>query len=100
MKITIHGVRYSDIPKHYPWDDKKRYKYFDSIAEEKWEIEGNSLDEGEKWLAQNHPDMYMGGSIVCENGDFSLLAVPSGEYGEGNYETTQARIAWVKAYAM
>ena len=100
MKIKIHGTRYSETPKYYSWDDKKRYKYYDSVSEETWEIEADTLREGEKWLAENHPDMYMGGAVACENGDFALLAVPSLEYGEGNYETIQARVAWVKNYVL
>ena len=64
--------------------------------EQVWEIEGESLSDGEKWLADNHADMYMGGSVVCENGDFLLLSVPSEEYGKGNFETLEARAACVK----
>ena len=96
MKIKIYGTRYSEIPKYYDWDKEKIYDYYDSVAEEKWEIEADTLTDGEKWLAKNHPDMYMGGAVSCENGDFACLAVPCLEYGKGNYETIQARINWVK----
>lgn len=100
MKITIIGREFSNVPNYYEWDKEKRYDNYDMILEKKWEIEADTLREGEKWLAENHPDMYMGGAVTCENGDFALLAVPSLEYGEGNYETIQARIAWVKNYVL
>ena len=98
MKIEITGRRFSETPNYYDWDEKKRYQRYDILSTETWEIEADSLEDGIKWLAVNHPDMYMGGGVNCDNGDFACIAVPCEEYGKGNYETIQARIAWVKTY--
>ena len=98
MKIKVIGRRYSEMPIYYDWDQFKRFPKYEITAEEIWHIEANSLKEGEKWLAENHPDMYMGANVICENGDFACTAVPCGEYGRGNYETITVRIAWVNEY--
>lgn len=96
MKITVIGRRYSETAKFYDWDADKKYPYFEKEGEQTWEIEAENLREGQRWLAENNPDMYMGGNIICENGDFACLAVPCEEYGKGNYETIKARISTVK----
>lgn len=99
MKIKITGRQYSDEVRYTEWDSKKEFPMFDiEVAKQVWEIEASSLKEAEEWLAKNHPDMYMGANIICENGDFSCIAVPCDEYGKGNYETQGARIAWVNAH--
>ena len=96
MKITVYGRRYSETAKYYSWDVNKEFPNFEKVDEQVWEIEAETLRDGERWLAENHPDMYMGGNIVCENGDFACLAVPCGEYGEGNYETIEARVDCIR----
>ena len=96
MKIKVYGRRYSEVARFYSWDDEKQFPHFDEEEERMWEIEADTLDDGEKWFAENHPDMYMGGSIVCENGDFVCFAVPCLEYGNGNYETIAARVVCVR----
>lgn len=95
MKIQIIGRRFNDTATYYDWDTEKEFARYDLVSTEEFEIDADTLADGKKWLAKNHPDMYMGSNIICENGDFSCLAVPCGEYGKGNYETTEARVAWV-----
>lgn len=97
MKIEVIGRKYADVATYYTWDTEKKWKNFEKVEEQTWEIEGETLYDGEMWLAENHPDMFMGGNVICENGDFAMLAVPCEEYGKGNYETTKARVAYVKA---
>lgn len=99
MKITVIGRRYSENAQFYRWDDHKDFPHFEMVKEKTWEIEGETLEDGRKWLAKHHPDMYMGGNVICENGDFACLAVPCIEYGRGNFETIAARIACVKREA-
>ena len=98
MKIKVIGRKYSETAKYYKWDNECEFPYYEKTAEVIWNIEADGLGDGKKWLAQNHPDMYMGGNVICENGDFACEAVPCGEYGEGNYETIEARIAWVRKH--
>ena len=97
MKIKVIGRRYSETAKFYDWDTDKVFPYFEKEGEQTWEIEADTLQDGVQWLAENHPEMYMGGSVVCENGDFTCFAVPCVEYGKGNYETIEARVAFAKA---
>ena len=96
MKIEIIGRFYSEVADYYEWDTEKKFPNFKKLSEQTWQIEAESLKDGERWLAENHPESYMGGNVICENGDFACLAVPCGEYGEGNYETIAARVAYVK----
>lgn len=96
MKVTVYGRRYSEVPNYYRWDVEKQFPYFEKEDEQVFEIEAESLRDGERWLIENHPDMYMGGNVICENGDFACLAVPCEEYGKGNYETVARRVACVK----
>ena len=97
MKVKITGRRYAETANYYRWDADKEYPYFEEVEEQTWEINTRSLRDGERWLAKNHPDMLMGGNVNCENGDFACFPVPCEEYGTGNYETVDARIACVKA---
>ena len=99
MKVKIIGRKYSEEANYYSWDPQKQFPYFEKVGEQVWEIEAETLRDGERWLAENHPDMYMGGNVICENGDFACLAVPCEEYGKGNYETIADRIACVKKVA-
>lgn len=96
MKATIIGRRYSDVATYWDWDAAKRWPNYEKVEEQEWTVDVSSLKDGERWLAVNHPDMYMGGSVVMENGDFMMMAVPCVEYGDGNYETEAARVACVK----
>ena len=96
MKIEVIGRKYADVATYYSYDTEKQFPHFEKVDEQTWEIEAETLYDGELWLAKNHPDMFMGGNVICENGDFAMLAVPCGEYGKGNYETTADRIAYVK----
>ena len=96
MKVKVIGRRYSETAKYEKWDADREFPNFDKEDEQTWEIEANTLHDGVRWLAENHPDMYMGGNVICENGDFACLAVPCGEYGKGNFETMAARIATAK----
>ena len=95
MKITVIGRRYSETAEFCKWDVNKLFPHYKMEEEQRWEIEAATLKEGKRWLAANHPDMYMGGNVICENGDFACLAVPCEEYGKGNFETLAARIACV-----
>ena len=96
MKIEVIGRKYSEVAKYYDYDTDKRFPHYEKVDEQTWEIEGETLYDGEIWLAKNHPDMFMGGNVICENGDFAMLAVPCEEYGKGNYETIADRIAYIK----
>ena len=98
MKCTITGRKYSEEARYAEWDTKKEFPCYDKVAEQVWEIEASSLDEATEWLAKNHPDMFMGCNISCENGDFAAYAVPSAGYfwGKGNFETQSARTECVK----
>lgn len=96
MKCKITGRQYSEEARYAEWDSEKEFPEFDKVAEQEWEIEVDSLEKAETWLANNHPDKYMGSNISCENGDFSAQAVPCNYYGKGNFETQSARIAWVR----
>lgn len=51
----------------------------------------HSLDDGMKWMLENHPGQIMGMSMSTSSGDFHASAIPCGEYGDGRYETRQAR---------
>ena len=97
MKIEVIGRKYADVATYYSYDTDKQFPHFEKVDEQTWEIDGATLYDGETWLAENHPDMFMGGNVICENGDFAMLAIPCVEYGKGNYETTEARVAYVKA---
>lgn len=96
MKVTVIGRMYSDEATYPTWDADKAFPHYALVEEQTWEIEAATLRDGEKWLAHNHPAYYMGANIICENGDFAMLAVPCCEYGKGNYETLAARIACVR----
>lgn len=98
MKIKVIGRKYTEQAFYSNWDAAKEFPHYEKVAEHTWEIEADTLDAGKKWLAKNHPDMFMGGNVICENGDFTCLAVPCGEYGTGNFETIAARVAYVKKY--
>ena len=100
MKIKVIGRRWSENAIYSEWDTKKEFPRYELQGEQTWEIEADTLRGGEKWLAENHPDMYMGASIYCENGDFLCTAVPCMEYGKGNYETMAARVAFVNDKVM
>ena len=99
MKIKVIGRRYAETATYYDWDSDKKWPRFEKVAEQTLEIEADTLRDGKKWLAENHPEMFMGGNVICENGDFACFAVPCEEYGRGNYETPEARIACVKRMA-
>ena len=99
MKVKVIGRKYSETATFASWDSSKEFPHFDKVDEQCWEIEAASLNSGVKWLAENHPDMYMGGSVRCENGDFACLATPCCEYGKGNFETETARIATARKEA-
>lgn len=98
MKIRVTGRRYSEEARFADWDSEKEFPEYDVVAEQTWKIEAQSLNDAEAWLAQNHPDMFMGSNISCENGDFAAMSVPGTFYGKGYFETQVARIAWVKKY--
>lgn len=96
MKVKVIGRKYSEEATYSSWDKWREYPRFEELEEKTWEIEADSLLEGKRWLVENHPDYFMGANIICENGDFSCLAVPCCEYGKGNFETYEARIATAK----
>ena len=96
MRIKVIGRKYSEVASYSFWDEEERFPNYEKVDEQTWEIEADTLRDGEKWLAENHPDMYMGGNVICENGDFAMLAVPCMEYGKGNFETIAKRISYVQ----
>ena len=96
MKCTIIGRLYSENATYACWDKRKEFPHYAQIAQETWEIDCKSVTKAEAWLAENHPDMYIGANIILENGDFALLAVPCDCYGEGNYETMSNRLRYVR----
>ena len=96
MKIKVIGRKYSEKESYYSWDADKQFPNYEEDEVLIWEIEAETLDNGILWLAENHPDYYMGANVVCGNGDFAMFPVPCEEYGKGNYETLAARIAYVQ----
>lgn len=109
----VSGCLYSEEPTYYSWDDKKQYPKYDKIegTDKEWTLtprylaaftrEEPSIDAAEKWLLSEHPDYWMGASIVqdCRGGSFSMHAVPGIEYGEGKYETHEARYEYARDLA-
>ena len=59
----------------------------------------HSLDEGMKWMLENHPGQIMGMSMSTSSGDFLASAVPCCEYPKGRYENRQARELYAKEEA-
>ena len=95
----ITGTRYNETPKYYNWDTDKKFAYYTVDDKRDWVIDANDMNEAEKWFATNHPDYFMGGSINCITPnvhEFCMYAIPCREYGDGNYETINARIAFVR----
>ena len=98
-KYRVTGTHYNETPNYYVWDNEKRFPYFTVDDEQEWVIDADNLKEAEKWFAVNHPDYFMGGAINCITPnvhEFCIYAAPCGEYGEGNYETVDARVAFVR----
>lgn len=93
----ITGVKYGDEPHYHDWDKKHEFPFFKEIDTQKWTLQANNLDECEMWLLTNHPEYYMGASIVLdskETSEFLCTAVPDITYGEGMYETMLNRLAY------
>ena len=96
-EFVIEGALYSTEPMYYNWDNEKKYPYYEQLEAIKFTPEGiTSLEEGEKWLLENHPNYYFGGGVYekyktvppeeeKEPLDFCALAVPS--YYEAVYQT-------------
>ena len=100
----IIGRIFSDKPTYYEWDDEKKYPRYNELENlsKEWTVdEVHSLQDAEKWLLSNHPDYYMGCSIVqnCPSGNFLASAVPCGEYPKGMYETIENRRDWARKKA-
>lgn len=90
----VRGSLYGETPNYYSWDVEKKFPYFSIEGKCVWSIQAETLEDAVKWLATNHPEYYMGAGVECKNTnehEFYLTAVPSGEYGDGNYETIEAR---------
>lgn len=96
MNAKICGRIYSDEPFFPDWGKDKKFPHYEEESEHLWEVDCASLDEAEGWLMENHPEAYMGASIVLENGDFAMFAVPCLEYGKGNFETKAARLEYAR----
>lgn len=102
---TISGCEYSDTPTYYAWDKNQEFPKYDMLPETKQTFtppvsEVASLEDAEKWMIRNHPELYMGMSAHqdCPGGNFMVLAVPgAGNYPEGTYENRAARIAYAKS---
>lgn len=95
MNAKVYGRIFSETAAFSAWDKNREFPRYAMESEQLWEIECDSLRDAETWLAANHPEAYMGGSVVLENGDFAMLAVPCPEYGEGTFETKSARLNYV-----
>ena len=122
MEYKVTGSLFGEIPSYFSWDGEKHWPQYQEIDEQSWIISNyeineirqeagdSSIDElkaAEMWLAKNHPDYYMGGSvsrlhdnenldISDEDISFLILPPPGVDYGEGNFETLRARYNWVK----
>lgn len=99
-QYTVNGALYSTIAQYYDYDSRLQWPYYRRLESRSWTIEAESLEDAVAWLMTNYPSYYMGGSIVCITPgvqEFQCNAVPSIEYGEGNFETIEARIAYVKS---
>lgn len=98
-KYRVIGTLYTSIPKYYSWDKDKTFPYFDKLEEKEWEVEAESAKDAIIWLMNNYPEYYMGGSAHCitvGRSEFYMTAVPCLEYGNGNYETVDNRVAYLK----
>lgn len=96
-KVT--GRIYNEEPHYYAWDTHKESPVYDKVSEEQWYINADSLQEAKNWFYKNHPEAVQGGSIIRTDSDipeFVMFAVPSVEYGYGNYETVENRANWAR----
>lgn len=97
MKIKIIGRKYEDKVSYYDWDGRKEFGYCEVEDERIWEKEFEDEFKAEIWLVNNYPEYAMGASYIWNDGRcFYLLAVPSSEFGDGNWETTENRVRFVK----
>ena len=96
-QYKITGRIFSEEPHYYPWDRFHEFPVYDQVGEEVWAIHAGTLADAKRWFKNNHPDMVQGGSIIRIDSDapeFCMFAVPSEEYGTGNFETQENRTAW------
>ena len=95
----VVGARYDIIPKYYSWDTDKQFPYFEKIEDREWVVETENAEEAIVWLMTNHPEYFMGSAAYCitpgKSGAY-MTAIPNPEYGPGNYETIENRVAYVK----
>ena len=99
-KYHITGRMYCETPSFYAWDQEGQYPYFEIEDEKKFVCPDNvkSIEDAQVWLLKEHPEYYMGCSIVqdCPSGNFCMTAVPSSEYPKGTYETIGNRLGYAK----
>lgn len=94
ITVTVSFSDYSETP--------NKYDMYPEIegTEQSYIVPGaHSLDEGYKWMIENHPAQLMGCSISTSSGDFRFGAVPCNEYGTGYYETRRNREKYAKKEA-
>lgn len=98
MKFEVIGRIYAETANYAEWDSEKEFPHYPLVSEHEFEIEAENLDAAKKWLAANHPEMYMGGNIFAVGEPyFTCLAVPGYCYPEGSFETLRARVGYVTA---
>ena len=98
----VTGRIYNEEPHYYNWDSHKEFPVYDKVSEEQWVIQARSLKEAKNWFYQNHPEGVQGGSVQrildtpSQDPEFIMFAIPSPEYGYGNFETVENRIEWAR----
>lgn len=101
-KYKITGYIYNETPRYYDWDINKISPVYDKVEERTWDIEAHSLQEAKIWFYRNYPEYVQGGCVIRTDIDgktgpeFCMFAIPSNEYGYGNYETVANRVKWVQ----
>ena len=86
ITVTVSLSDYSETPDKYDM-----YPEIEGTKQSFIVPDAHSLEEGYKWIIENHPAQLMGCSISTSSGDFSFYAVPCNEYEKGYYETRRNR---------
>ena len=101
-KYRITGCLYNETPRYYDWDTNKTFAVYDTVEKKEWDIQAHSLLEAKVWFCRNYPEYVQGGNIQrikdtpSQDTEFIMFAIPSNEYGDGNYETVANRVRWAQ----
>ena len=104
-KFRVSARLYSEIAEYSNWDKEHEFPHYNEIkgTERKFDLENATLNNGtlvtsletaKMWMLENHPDYLQGCCIVEKvdrNADFAMMAVPCGEYPDGQFENYENR---------